>query len=90
MTTRHRLWQARWELDALAGTAVHDSGLQVRLLDGAGVADNGDDIVQALTAAHGAHNATAMVQRLVREGAQLLIDPHARGWRGGSAGVDSR
>ncbi len=92
MSTRHSLWQARWQLDALTGTAVHDCGLQVRLDDGAegsdgseraGRADNRDDIVQALTATHGAHNAAAMVQRLVREGAQLLIDPHARGWRGG-------
>ncbi len=83
-TGSHHLWQARWQLDALAGTALHDCGLRVRLHDGAGIADNGDAIVQTFTAAHGAHNALAMVQRLVREGAQLLVDPHSRGWRGGS------
>lgn len=87
-TTRHHLWQARWQLDALAGTAVHDSGLQVRLLDGVGVADNAEPIVQDLATAHGPHNAAAMVQRLVREGAQLLIDPHSRGWRGASSRAD--
>jgi hypothetical protein len=81
--SKHVHWQARWLLGEAPGLAVHDGGLRVRLLDGVGVAENAADIELALAPAHGGHNATAMVRRLVREGAQLLIDPHARGWRGG-------
>jgi len=33
---------------------------------------------------HGPRNAPAMLERLVREGSQLPIDPHSRAWRGGS------
>jgi hypothetical protein len=84
--SKHALWQSRWQLEPAEGFAVHDSGLRVRLKDGQGAADNADDVVRALTPVHGAHNAPAMVQRLVREGAQLLIDPHSRGWRGGEGG----
>ena len=76
------MWQARWQLDAVEGVATHDNGLRVRLRDGVGEADNADVVVQMLSSQHGAHNAAAMVKRLVREGAQLLVDPHARGWRG--------
>lgn len=84
MSTKHTLWQARWDLDQMANLATHDSGLRVRLEDGQGVAENTDEIVLTLAPVHGEHNAKAMVQRLVREGAQLLIDPFSRGWRGGS------
>lgn len=84
MSPKPSLWQARWEIDQAEGLAVHDSGLRVRLLDGKGVAENADEIAASLVPQHGAHNAPAMVQRLVREGAQLLIDPYSRGWRGGS------
>jgi len=80
--SKHRHWQARWELDPGAGTATHDSGLCVRLVDGQGVADNAASVEEALRPLHGPHNAPAMVQRLVREGAQMLMDPNARGWRG--------
>ena len=79
---KHALWQARWQLDPAEGTATHDNGLRVRLHDGVGQAQNAEAVTQALAGQHGAHNAAAMVRRLVREGAQLLIDPHARGWRG--------
>ena len=82
MTSKHHRWQARWQLDPTQGVAVHDSGLRVRLHDGTGRADNEGEIVLSLTPQHGAHNAPAMVQRLLREGAQLLVDPFARGWRG--------
>jgi len=80
--SKHYLWQSRWDLDQLQGLATHDNGLRVRLIDGAGVAENTDEVVLALAAQHGEHNAKAMVPRLVREGAQLLIDPFSRGWRG--------
>jgi ribosomal protein S18 acetylase RimI-like enzyme len=79
---KHVHWQARWQLGEVEGLALHDDGLRVRLIDGVGAADNAAEIEQALAPVHGLHNATAMVKRLVREGAQLLLDPHARGWRG--------
>ena len=81
---KHARWQSRWQLDPSGkGPATHDSGLRVRLVEGRGAADNAEEVTLALAAEHGAHNAIAMVQRLVREGSQLLVDPHARGWRGG-------
>jgi len=82
MSTKHALWQARWDTDETEGLAVHDTGLRVRLEDGVGVAENADEVIASFVPKHGAHNAPAMVQRLVREGAQLLIDPFSRGWRG--------
>jgi hypothetical protein len=81
MSTKHALWQARWDIDEAEGLALHECGLRVRLQDGQGVAENADEIIASLVPQHGAHNAPAMVQRLVREGAQLLIDPFSRGWR---------
>jgi hypothetical protein len=81
MTSKHGGWQARWDIDSVAALAVHDTGLRVRLHEGQGVLENADEIAEQLVPAHGKHNAQAMVQRLAREGAQLLIDPHARGWR---------
>ena len=81
--SKHVHWQARWLLGEAEGLALHDGGLRVRLVDGVGVAENAPEIEQALAPVHGSHNATAMVKRLAREGAQLLIDPHSRGWRGG-------
>lgn len=82
MNSKHALWQAAWDIDPARGTATHDTGLRVKLVDDQGVAENPDDLVQVLEPRHGAHNAKAMVSRLVREGAQLLIDPNSRGWRG--------
>ena len=81
MTAKHVQWKARWDVDEADRLATHDSGLRVRLQDGLGVAENADEVALALTPQHGPHNAPAMVQRLVREGAQMLIDPYARGWR---------
>lgn len=84
MRTKASLWQARWQLFPAESLAVHDCGLRVRLQDGVGAAENADEVAESFVPQHGAHNAPAMVQRLVREGAQLLIDPNARGWRGGA------
>ena len=82
MTSKHHQWKARWAIDEADGLATHDTGLRVRLQDdGLGMAQNAEEMVQLLAPVHGMHNATAMVQRLVREGAQMLIDPYARGWR---------
>ena len=82
MTSKHFRWQASWEIDQGEGVARHDTGLRVRLQDGRGEAENAEEVIRSLVPKHGAHNAPAMVQRLVREGTQLLIDPHSRGWRG--------
>ena len=82
MTAKHHNWQDRWQVDRVDGTATHETGLRVRLTDGAGVALNATEVEAALVPKHGAHNAPAMVARLTREGAQMLIDPYARGWRG--------
>ena len=84
-SSKHARWQARWQLDAAAGLATHDNGLRVRLLDGRAAPENAEEVAQALASAHGPHNASAMVQRLVREGGQLLVDPFSRGWRGESS-----
>lgn len=85
MKSKASLWQTRWLIDQQGGLALHDTGLRVHLTeDGRGEAENADEIVAAFTPQHGAHNAPAMVQRLVREGAQLLVDPYSRGWRGAS------
>lgn len=81
-SSKHALWQTRWDIDQVGNLAVHDSGLRVQLQDGCGVAENAAEVIESLAAKHGAHNAQAMVQRLVREGAQLIIDPYSRGWRG--------
>jgi hypothetical protein len=81
--SKHVHWQSRWQLGLEEGLALHDGGLRVRLFEGVGTADNAIDIEQALAPEYGLHNASAMVRRLVREGAQLLVDPHSRGWRGG-------
>ncbi len=81
MGLKASLWQARWQVDQKDNVAVHDTGLRVRLKDGLGAAENADEVVQSFAPVHGRHNAPAMVQRLVREGTQLLIDPNSRGWR---------
>ena len=89
MTSKHYRWQALWTIDQEDGVATHDSGLRVRLEDGRGTAENAEAMVTLLIPKHGAHNAPAMVHRLVREGAQLLIDPYSRGWRGGASSPDA-
>jgi len=82
MATKHHNWQDRWQVDRAQGTATHETGLRVKLTDGVGVAINPAEIQAVLVPTHGEHNAPAMVARLTREGAQMLIDPYARGWRG--------
>ncbi len=82
MTSKSSLWQAKWQIDQFKNLATHDTGLRVRLTNGLGAAENSTEVVESLVAAHGDHNAKAMVHRLAREGEQLLIDPNSRGWRG--------
>lgn len=82
MASNTSLWQANWQIDPVDDVATHDTGLHVRLTDGKGTSDNATVVIESLIPVHGAHNATAMVGRLVREGEQILIDPNSRGWRG--------
>lgn len=82
MTSKHCNWQDRWHIDQADGTATHETGLRVKLSDGVGVATNAAEVEGTLVPKHGAHNACAMVARLTREGAQMLMDPYSRGWRG--------
>ena len=82
MASKHQNWKDRWKISRSDGTATHDTGLRVTLQDGVGVATNAAEVEAKLTPTHGAHNSAAMVSRLSREGAQMLIDPYARGWRG--------
>jgi hypothetical protein len=82
MKLRHQPWQAQWRVDPAQAVATHESGLRVHLQDGRGASDNAQTIIEGLVPKHGPHNAPAMVQRLLREGAQMLIDPGSRGWRG--------
>lgn len=80
-SSKHQNWKARWSVDETDTRATHESGLRLCVQGDQVVAENADEVVLQLTPQHGAHNAPAMVQRLMREGAQMLIDPHARGWR---------
>ena len=73
MTSRRYKWQARWQWDAETETFEHDSGLQVRFKPGPGPGEavNLADIMPALVAKNGGHNAPQMVQRMLGEAAQL-------------------
>ena len=82
MTSKPSFWQSKWQTDEFEDVLTHDTGLKVRLNNGVGSAENPEEVIETLEQIHGAHNARAMVQRLVREGEQLLIDPNSRGWRG--------
>lgn len=80
MTSKHYKWQQRWRIDAGAQTAHHESGLLVRFsvppgTDGArGLANNEHQVIETLQPKHG-HNAAAMVQRMLREAAELYANP---------------
>lgn len=71
MTSKHYKWQARWRVDQSAGVATHESGLVVRMAGGQAVADNADQVREALAVKNG-HNAAAMVARMLREAAALI------------------
>ena len=71
MTSKHHRWQTRWQIDRGSMTATHESGLVVRLVNGQPRAENGPEIIAALTPKNG-HNASAMVARMMREAAALL------------------
>lgn len=73
MTSRRYKWQGHWEWDSETGTLHHTCGLQVRFGDepGPGQAINAADIMPALVAKNGGHNAPLMLQRMLGEAAQL-------------------
>ena len=80
MTSKHYRWQTRWAVDKAAGTARHECGLVVRV-SGPGVpaaADNAPKILAALAVKHGGHNAPRMLERMLREAAELIASDRPR------------
>lgn len=77
MTSKHYKWQQRWRV---AGrTATHETGLAVSLQAGQFVTANAAEVAAALGVKNGPHNAPRMVERLAREGQQLLSEAAADG-----------
>lgn len=77
MTSKHHKWQLRWQVDASAGLATHDSGLRVRFADHSpGQPENADAVAAQLAAKHGLHNTPQMIERLLREADQLVRGAH--------------
>lgn len=74
MTSKKYGWQKRWTVDSAAGTAHHDTGLQVAGVGGQVRANNAQQVQQVLAEKHG-HNAPQMVQRLLKEARILLVQP---------------
>lgn len=72
MTSKKYGWQKRWTVDRGAGTAQHDTGLQVALLGDQVRANNAQQVQTVLAEKHG-HNAPEMVQRLLKEARILLV-----------------
>lgn len=72
MTSKKYGWQKRWQVDRLAGTAHHDTGLQVAIVGGEPNANNAQQVQDALAVKHG-HNAPEMVRRLLKEARLLLV-----------------
>lgn len=72
MTSKRYGWQKRWTVDQAAGTAHHDTGLQVRLSGGQVSANNANQVQESLAIKHG-HNAPEMVRRLLKEARILLV-----------------
>lgn len=73
MSSRRYKWQARWKWDASTQTATHECGLAVQfaadLPDGQAV--NLPEILPALVAKNGGHNAPQMVRRMLAEAREL-------------------
>ncbi len=74
MTSKKYGWQKRWHVDRAAGTAHHDTGLQVAMAGGQPHANNAMQVQTVLAEKHG-HNAAEMVQRLLKEARILLVQP---------------
>ena len=74
MTSKKYGWQKRWQVDRAAGTAHHDTGLQVAAAGGQVRANNAQQVQTVLAEKHG-HNAPEMVQRLLKEARILLVQP---------------
>ena len=79
MTSKHYRWQTRWTIDVAAREARHECGLVVRFsaipAGGSCVAHsaqalNAEPVRAALAEKHG-HNATAMIERMLREALEL-------------------
>ncbi len=72
MTSKKYGWQKRWQVDRAAGTAQHETGLQVAVAGGQVLANNAQQVQTVLAEKHG-HNAPEMVQRLLKEARILLV-----------------
>lgn len=76
MTSKHYGWQRRWAVDHAAGTYTHECGLAVQFdgpADTRGRALNAPQVQAALAVKNG-HNAAAMIQRMLREAAELRVN----------------
>ena len=83
MTSKHYKWQLRWSQDPAAGTLTHQCGLQVRVIEGRASALNQAEVMPALVAKNGGHNAPQMLARMLREAAQLHAEAQTGGRRHG-------
>lgn len=68
--SRHYKWQTRWHIDRAVGIATHDTGAVVRIVDGRPIAQDPANIIAGLAVKNG-HNASAMLERMLREVARL-------------------
>ena len=71
--SRHFQWQLRWTVDHAKGIYMHECGLLVRFMgdaDTRGQALNAQATQEELAVKNG-HNAAAMIQRMLREAAEL-------------------
>lgn len=64
-------WQARWIVNSERTEAKHETGLIVRLTNEGRSVHNAEQVRADLAVKNG-HNAAAMVQRLTKEGCDLL------------------
>ena len=80
MSGRHNNWHKRWVVDLGASTATHDTGLVVRFAlatddeggrSGEFDQPGADEVLSALVAKHGGHNAPKMIARLAREAGEV-------------------
>jgi hypothetical protein len=76
VTSKHYRWQTRWSVNAAAGTATHDTGIQVETRAGSVVIVDPEAATQILAVKNGPHNAPIMLKRLAREAAQMLNNPN--------------
>ena len=84
MTSKHYRWQLKWALDLKSLEAKHECGFLVRFTrDGERLRmqpANKTQIIAELTVKNGGHNAPRMVERMVREAAELMSEAAGAAW----------